>query len=380
MSEQEKMVIDKFREVVENRHKYAKDWKRKNKKKVLGYFCTYVPEEIVYAADVLPVRILGGHESATLADEHISWVYCSFCHDALAQGLKGKYNYLDGIANSYGCNHIRQTYWSWREHLPVSFSHHLYIPYYIRHRTARAVMYEELKKFKQLIEEWLGKTVTMEDLDEAIRVYNTNRWLLTQLYELRKGANPPITGAEAMQVVLASMLMDKVEHNELMEQLLKEIKGRKVDTEGKVRLMLVGTENDDTEVVELIEDLGGIVVTDDHCSGSRYFTSEVDTGKDRLMALTDRMIAKPLCPVRDLETEYRTKRIVELAKEYKVQGVIILQQKFCDPMAYDMMYVPPALEKEGIHTLILELDIINPMAQLRTRIEAFMEMFQLALI
>lgn len=311
------MIIDKFRKIVENRHQYAKDWKKKNKKKVVGYFCTYIPEEILYAADILPVRVMGGHEPATLADDHIAWVYCSFCHDTLAQGLKGKYNYLDGIVNSYGCNHIRQTFWSWRQHIPISFSHQLYIPYYIRHRTSRAVIHEELKKFQGLMEEWLGKPVEPAKLDEAIRIYNTNRWLLTELYELRKGDQPPITGAEIMQVVLAGNFMDKVEHNQMLEELLKELKGREIDTEGKVRLMLVGTENDDTQVVEMIEELGGLIVTDDHCTGSRYFTTEVVPQKDQLMALTERLIAKPLCPVRDLETEYRTERIIELAKEYR---------------------------------------------------------------
>ncbi|MFC2018178.1 2-hydroxyacyl-CoA dehydratase [Chloroflexota bacterium] len=380
MSKQGDMIIDKFREVVENRHKYAKDWKRKNKKKVMGYLCTYVPEEIIYAADILPVRILGGHEAATLADDHIAWIYCSFCHDTLAQGLKGKYNYLDGIANSYGCNHIRQTFWSWQKHVPISFSHQLFIPYYVRHEASRPLIKEELNNFKEHIEEWLGKSISREEIDRAIRIYNTNRWLLMQLYELRKGDNPPVTGAEAMQVVLASMLMDKAEHNELMEQLLKELKGREIDTEGKVRLMLVGTENDDTEVIKLIEDLGGIVVIDDHCTGSRYFWNEVIPEKDQLLGITNRLMDKPLCPVRDLEVVYRAGRIIELAKEYKVQGVIILQQKFCEPIEYDIQHIPSKLEKEGIQTLTLELDIINPSAQFRTRIEAFLEMFQLALI
>lgn len=374
------MVIDKFRDIVENRHGYAREWKKKTGKKVIGYFCTYAPEEIMYAAGILPVRVMGGHESATIADDHIAWVYCCLSHDVLAQGLKGKYNYLDGIVNTYGCNHMRQTFWSWREHIPVSFSDNLYIPYYIRHRASKALIREELKKFKQHLEEWLDKTISSEDLDRAIRIYNTNRWLLMQIYELRKGDNPPLTGVEAMLVVLASMYMDKAEHNQLMEQLLRELKGRKIDTEGKVRLMLIGTSNDDVGVVELIESSGGIVVIDDHCTGSRYFWNEVVPERDRLSAIASRYIDKPLCPVRDLETEHRVGHVVELAKEYNIRGAILLQQKFCDPLAYDMMYVPPALEKEGIRTLTLELDIINPVAQLRTRIEAFLEMFQLALI
>ncbi|MFC2009730.1 2-hydroxyacyl-CoA dehydratase [Chloroflexota bacterium] len=374
------MVIERFREIVENRHQYAQDWKKKTGKKVMGYFCTYVPEEIIYAADILPVRIMGSHEPYSISENHIAWIYCSFCHDVLAQGLRGKYNYLDGVVNAYGCNHIRQSFWSWREHVPISYSHQIYIPYYVRHRASKALILEELRKFKHSLEEWLGKTISTEDFDRAIETYNTNRRLLRQIYELRKRDNPPLSGVEAMEIVLASIYMDKEEHNQLLEQLLKELPERKINTESKVRLMLIGTENDDTELVGLIESLGGNVVIDDHCTGSRYFWNEVIPEEDRLLAITKRYIDKPLCPVRDLEAEYRLDRIVELAKDYNVEGAIIVQPKFCDPLEYDMMHLPPLLEKNGIRSLILEVDVINPAGQFRTRIEAFLEMYLQALI
>lgn len=374
------MVFERFREIVKNHHQYAQDWKEKTGKKVMGYFCTYVPEEIIYAADILPVRIMGSREPYSLSDNHIAWVYCSFCHDVLEQALKGRYDYLDGIVNAYGCNHIRQVFWSWREHLPISYSHQIYVPYYSRHRASKALILDELRKFKQSLEEWIGRTISTEDLDRAIETYNTNYRLLRQIYEMRKSDNPPLTGVEAMEMVLAGVYMDKEEHNQLLEQLLKELPERKIDTESKVRLMLVGTENDDIDLIEYIESSGGIVVIDDHCTGSRYFWNQVIPEEDRLLAITNRLVDKPVCPVRDLEAQYRQDHVLGLAKEYNVQGVIILQPKFCDPIEYDMMHLPPALLENGIRSLTLETDVINPSGQFRTRIEAFIEMFQQALI
>ena len=144
--------------------------------------------------------------------------------------------------------------------------------------------------------------------------------------------------------------------------------------------MLIGTAGDDIEIIRLIESLGGNVVIDDHCTGSRYFWNQVVHEKDQLSALASRYINKPLCPIRDLDVNVRLGHIWELIKDYNVRGVIFLQQRFCDPMEYDISYMQPPLEEKGIHTLTLELDVINPLGQFRTRIEAFLEMLQPTLV
>ena len=79
-------MVDRFRDWDKNRHTYAKAWKEKTGGKVVGYFCTYVPEEILYAANILPVRILGGHEPQDVSEAHIFGMFCPFCRDCLAQG------------------------------------------------------------------------------------------------------------------------------------------------------------------------------------------------------------------------------------------------------------------------------------------------------
>ena len=373
-------MIERFREVVENRHQYAQEWKEKTGKKVVGYFCTYVPEEIIYAADMLPVRIMGGHEPSTLSDDHIAWVYCPLSRDILAEGLRGRYKYLDGLVNPYGCIHMRQAFWSWQEHIPLSFLHHMFVPYQIQHRAAEACVLEEVRKFKTALEKWRGKSISEKELDRAIGIYNKNRRLLQQIYDLRKDANPPLLGSEAMEIVLAGMYMDKEEHNQLLEQLLKELPGRSIDGEAKVRLMLIGTVFDDIEILRLFESLGGSAVVDDLCNGRRYFLQEVVPEGDRVSALTDRYVNKLTCPVRDFDDEARLARLKQLIKDYNIQGIVFVQQRFCDPIEYDIGYLRPRLQEMGINTLWLELDVINPAGQFRTRIEAFLETYQTALI
>ncbi|MDH5779315.1 MAG: 2-hydroxyacyl-CoA dehydratase, partial [Candidatus Bathyarchaeota archaeon] len=103
-------VFETFREWIDSRHEYAKAWKGRTGKKIVGYFCTYVPEEILYAAEILPVRILGSHEPPTVTEPYIFAMFCPLCRDCLAQGLKGRFDYLDGIVEGQSCLHLRQTF------------------------------------------------------------------------------------------------------------------------------------------------------------------------------------------------------------------------------------------------------------------------------
>jgi benzoyl-CoA reductase subunit C len=370
---------EKFREIVHNRHEYARQWKKKTGKKVIGYFCTYVPEEILYAADILPVRIIGSHEPQDVTEPYIFNMFCPFSRDCLAQGLKGEYDYLDGIMTAHSCLHIRQTFSSWVRHVPVSYNHYLFMPAHIYSPSAHRCVVGELDRLKSSLEHWTGKAISESALDHGIEVYNTNRRLLKKVYELRKNINPSISGTEAMEMVLASMFMDKQDHNQLLEKLLAE-QPQSPRIEGPTtRLMLIGSESDDIELLRLIESLGANVVIDDHCTGTRYFWNEVIVEEDRLSAIADRYISKPPCPLKDLVERHRFPHILKLAEDYNVQGVFLVQQKFCDPHEFDMAPIESLFKAQHIPTLFLELDTTIPAGQFRTRIEAFLELLELEL-
>lgn len=369
-------ISQQFHDLMNNRHQYAGEWKAKKGGKVVGYLCNYVPEEILYAAGILPVRILGSHEPQDITEPHIFNMYCPFCRDCLAQGLQGRYDYLDGIATGHSCMHIRQTFDSWTKHLPISYSYYLYMPAHVQSPHAQELLLEELKYFKQSLEEWTGATISDEALDKAIDVYNTNRRLLKQMYALRKSDPPVISGVEAMEMVLTGMFMDKEEHSRLLQQALTEIPQRKNTRESQTRLMLIGSPNDDVEFTRMTEDLGAHVVIEDHCTGSRSFWSEIVPGEDRLAAIADGLINKPPCPQKDLVERKRFSYLLDFAREYNVQGAIVIQQKFCDPHEFDIPPVRSLLENNDIPVLFLEFDLTVPAGQFRTRIEAFLEMIQ----
>jgi benzoyl-CoA reductase subunit C len=374
-------AVERFKEIYESRHQYAKDWKARTGGKVIGYLCTYTPEELIYAAGILPVRIMGAHEPQDVTEPHIYAMFCPYCRDCLAQGLLGRYDYLDGVMIGQSCLHIRQTFRSWELHIPTDYSYYLYVPHCVQSVGAKPYLAAELAEFKKSLEEWTGKSITNDALDEGIDIVNTNRRLMRQVYELRKAEEPPLTGTEAMQMVCASQVSDKREHNELLNQALEELPQRDIDRETGVRLMTTGSVCDDFPFMEAVEsEMGATFVIDEHCTGTRYFWNEVIPQGDRLAAIAARYIDRPPCPQKDWPERTRFPHILKLAKDWNVQGALVIQQKFCDPHELDIPPLREYLEQNGVPSYFLEFEVTVPIGQFSTRVEAFLEMLQLELV
>ena len=366
-------IFQQFRSWIDNRHEYARAWKERDQGKVVGYFCTYVPEEILYAADVLPVRILGSHEPPTATEPYIFAMYCHFCRDCLAQGFKGKFSYLDGIVEGQSCIHLRQAFNAWRLHIPIDYTYYIYVPHGIQTRHATPFFAKELAQFKASLEKWTGKPITNTDLDEGIHILNQNRELMRKVTEYRRLNPPKLTGLEAMEMTLASQMVDKREHNKLLEQMLQELPKRQLNRKSDIRLMIIGSEDDDRVFMKNVEDLGATFVVDEHCTGTRYYWDNVTPQDDRLAAIAARYIKRVPCPSKDWPELTRIQHAVNLAKEYNVNGALIIQNKFCDPHGIEIPPLKDALSQIGVQTYPLEFDVTVPWGQFRTRVEAFLE-------
>jgi len=367
-------MFDKFFDWYHNRHDYARQWLDKNDGEVVGCFCSYVPEELLYANGHLPMRMLGSHEPQDVTEPHIFGMFCPFCRDVLAQGLKGRYDYMKGIVLAQSCLHLRQSFTSWRNHVPVDFAHYIYMPNKVQTEHARPYYAGELEKFKTALEEWSGRGITDESLRDAAELYDESRRLMHQVYDLRKKPNPAVTGLEAMVMVASSFMVDKKDHNAELKRILPQLESRGYERETGARLMIVGSEDDDTEFVKMVESVGATIVTDDHCTGSRYFWNTTEYTGDIMSDIGNRYIDRPACPTKDWEERRRFDHILQLAKDFNVDGVILIQQKFCDPHECDMPPLRTFLEEHGFKSLSLEFDVTVPLGPMRIRVEAFLEM------
>jgi len=351
-----------------------KSWKEKGNQ-VVGFFCSYVPEEILYAADILPYRVRPtGCAETTSADVYLSHVNCTYVRSCLQFALEGRYKFLDGLVFCNSCDHVRRLYDLWREttdHPP--FTYLIQVPHM---SSAEAVAFyrDDIANFKENVEKSYGVQITEDSLNNAIKVYNETRSLLRKLYELRRGESPPLTGAESLKVVLAGTAAPKDQYNQLLKRLLAELGERRGISDYRARLMIVGSLYDDPAHTQIIEDLGGLVVTDTLCFGSRYFWEPVENGHDSLLSLAKSYLNRPSCARMTDALVERGDFVGEMAEKFKVDGVVFQRIRYCDLWGGELFYLRGRLRELGIPLLSLEREYaLGGAGQLRTRVQAFLE-------
>jgi benzoyl-CoA reductase subunit C len=175
-------------------------------------------------------------------------------------------------------------------------------------------------------------------------------------------------------MVLASMLMDKKEHNDLLRQLLQEMRELRQPSNGRPRVMIIGSGIAPVDFTELVESVGADVVVEDHCLGVRYFWGDDVADEDPKDAIiTYYHDKKPQCAYQDWSAEGAMKRVSQLAKEYDAEAVIWLAQVFCGTYQWDIPEEIALFEKEGIPILQMQRGRSIPQGRFRPQVEAFLE-------
>ncbi len=357
------------------RNSHVDAWKRDGKK-VVGFVCSYMPEEVLHALDILPYRITGkGVQDTSHADSYLTRVNCSFARACLELGFTGEYDFLDGAIWNNGCDHIRRCYDNWKAKIPLPFMYMLPVPHKITPH-ARSRYREEVLGFVEAVENHFGVKLDTKKLADAIATYNETRKLLRELYDLRTGDPPPFTGAEVLTILTAGTVIPRPEYNRLLRELLEEAKsGESAPPNGGVRLLVAGSLMDDVDFVSNVEDLGAIVVTDALCFGAKSFWNLTDESGDPLESLIDRYYEHPACPRMTGVYPERLAFLKEQIERAGVEGVILQHIKFCDLHGTVNALLKRDLEEDGIHVMELERQY-GPLAdagRIRTRVQAFLE-------
>lgn len=371
MDSQADRLIERCREILRNRHLILRE--QSQQRRLVGWVCGYVPQEIIYAAGLLPVRVLGSQEGTSRADMLLYSNTCYFVRGYIEEALRGHYDLLSGFVTADACMQSRRGYDVWARYVKTPFAYILNLPNFVS-PVSLEFFKNELAVFKERVAESFGVGISDNALREAIKVYNRTRSLLKQLYLLRASDPPPISGTEALQVFLAGLVLAPVQYNELLEELLENMAHRPpLVTADGVRMMLAGSEMDSPEFMRLIEDAGGIVVTDDLCTGTRFFWHQVDTSLPPLEALASHYLAHILCPRTSLLAG-KMERLKELVETFRVDAAIYEKIQWCHIHGSVYPAIKRAFQEMGIPVLLVEREyILTGAGQLRTRIEAFCE-------
>ena len=366
-------ALEQLMELREDPYARARGWKERTGGTVMGFFCGLAPEEIIHAAGALPVRITGENRAISRSGAHLQTYCCSLARTGLDMALEGDLEFMNGTVFVHTCDTMMRLSDIWR--LNAGFETHadVVLPVKLEGSLARDYARGELERFRAKMEEALGP-IGDDALSESIKLYNRNRRLLAELYALRAENPSVLSGDRALWLVSSSALMEKGEHNALLEEVISDLRASGAADEGKVRLFGIGSVMDEYGFLEMVEEVGGTMVDDDFCNGRRYFDTEVPEGGDPIEGVVERLWGRQGCPCKHSPGRDRALELVDRATAAGAGGAVFWQFKFCEPHAFDYPYVKKALDGAGIPSIQLEIEQGSvSIEQMRTRLEALVE-------
>jgi benzoyl-CoA reductase/2-hydroxyglutaryl-CoA dehydratase subunit BcrC/BadD/HgdB len=342
---------------------------------VIGYFCSYVPDEIIHAAGGVPYRMRATETAGTtMGDAWYSSINCTFARHCFDKALRGRFDFLDGIVFMNGCDHLRRMYDNWRyADIPPAFRHMFVTPHVISENSLEQYR-KECAKLIRALEAHFKISVTDEKLRESVRLYDRKRSLLGELYELRRGEALPIRGSEFLSLLLAVTAVPVEKAIEILTETIQAARGRDVSRQAEVRVFLAAGHVEEIDHLELLEECGAAVVCDNMCIGLRHFDGLAGERDDVLGAISRRYLQHLSCPRMVNDFRRRLAHVQETIKAYGARAVILEKLKFCDLWGGEAFIWRRELTKHGIPILVLERELYGGgTGQLKTRLQAFFE-------
>jgi benzoyl-CoA reductase/2-hydroxyglutaryl-CoA dehydratase subunit BcrC/BadD/HgdB len=342
----------------------------------IGYTCSFVPEALLMADALVPVRVRApGTAGTEIADNYLSNFICSYTRSLLESVVADRYDLIRGWVFVPSCAHMQRLIDNVHYLKKLEFSHVLDVPH---KSTAMHVEWltEEYAVLADKLSSHFGVDLSDEALAKAVGGWNEFVEVMKSIGELRKRPESPITGTEFHLLLMAAQVSPKdmilpylLEAKEKLEE--RGGSGRKV----RARLMLIGGELDDPEYIRVIESQNAVVVADRTCTGSIPGLTPIElNGGPLIKTLAEHSFKKTLCPRMMEDFDRRLQIILDTVREYRVDGVVIEVIKFCDLWGVDMVPMVKAIRSEGIPVLKLEREYrLSGEGQMRTRVQAFIE-------
>jgi benzoyl-CoA reductase/2-hydroxyglutaryl-CoA dehydratase subunit BcrC/BadD/HgdB len=378
--------LNKAREIYLDSSRRAKELKAADKK-IIGYPCVYVPVEMLTALDLVPYRTCADmKEPVTEADRALPHSFCPVMRNCLDCALKGKNDFLDGMVAIHSCDPQEKTARIWESYTHYPYFHFIDMPITVRPE-ALEYFKGQLNDFRKTLEAFTGKKLSADKLEAAIKSHNQQRALVRELYELTKPSPPHVSGTEIVQVVKALTSLPVAEGNNLLTETIGEVKKRAARPEKKsARLLIWSSTLDDTDIMQVFEAKANVVMNES-CGGVRAYRGEVKLTADRLEGLADYYLNEITCARtfrqaalgetrkdygRDLQSRFGY--LKGAIKDWKINGVVMLLVRYCDPFAFEMPSLKDYLNSIGVPSTYIEYDYTTgALAPMRTRVEAFIE-------
>ncbi len=367
----------KFVEVCSDPYRFLGEL-RNSGRKIIGCVPMHVPEEIIHASGMLPVVMWESRKRIGVGHAHIQNYFCGQVRAIVDDAVSRRLGFLDGIVLADSCLAVRGIESVLRRNFPLPYYESLYLPPILNRPLSREYLVNRLQRFKTGLESFAGRRISEDSLRQSVELYEKDRSLIRQVYQLRRTRPAGISGEEMAAVVMSSTIMPKEDHIKLLQSLLPRLAKRMKTDRKAVRVVLSGClcQAPRFEFLRLCEEAGAVIADDDLYIGSRYFITGSESNSNPLETMATRYLDPiPPCPTRIQPNRDWGDYLVQMVRNCAAQGVIHLMVKHCEPHEIYYPHLKRKLSDGGIPELLLEVDHdMAAMAPIKTRLQAFIEM------
>ncbi|MBN1765537.1 MAG: 2-hydroxyacyl-CoA dehydratase [Sedimentisphaerales bacterium] len=341
---------------------------------IIGYFSNYIPEEIIAAAGFYPLRIIGCYEPSKPSPHSLYIPVCSFARDMYSAASSGGLSYLSQVVFPNSCDSMRVFAQMW-EHA-VNFPPACVLLHPINDNS-NAIQYfaEVIERFAGKLHQDGGNLITQTRLKETIDTYNQTRRLLRRLYDIRKINDTFLAGSDAVALMTAGLIMARDEYNQILSQIVNQ-GPREIHKDRKLkRIMIMGPLMDNYGFLSKIEEFGGYIVYDNITNGSRYCDLDVEIEGNLYENIARRYLTSGPSPTLNSDKEISDQSFQALIDDLDLDGIIFINQKFCEPHVHKYLAEADILKQMNINVLMLEIEHGRVEVDERDmlRIESFLE-------
>jgi benzoyl-CoA reductase subunit C len=358
----------------------AERWKAEHENaRAVAVYPVWAPAEVIHAAGVLPLALLGGGAAVELthADARFQSFVCSIAKSTLELGFQGLVKGVDGFVFSNICDVARNLGSLYKRNFPDVFVEYLHLPQNSTSSAVAGYAAAELRRLAAGFEGAFGLPVTDTALDRSIETYNVLRARLRALYTFRIDHPEKFSTSELYVVERALTMAPPEEGRAWLETLLAELPGRVAKPRDRLRVVVEGAfcEQPPLGLLEVLEEAGCYVVEDDFLLGWRWFATDVDGNGDPFARLGRAYVDRSLpSSTRHESRTHRADGLVEKVRRSRAGAVVFMPAKFCEPALFDYVLMKQGLDRAGIPHLLVEFEEkMWTFERTRNEIETFVE-------
>jgi benzoyl-CoA reductase subunit C len=334
------------------------EWKsRAAGRRAIGHMPIYVPRELIHAAGMLPVGIVGGGDRLEIirGDAYFQSYVCRIPRSTIELALSHRLDMLDGMLFPSICDVIRNLSGMWSMLFPDRYVHYVDTPQNFDGSVGGHYWRHELELLRHDFERIAGRTITDDDLRASIAVYNENRNTIRELYRARSERPWVYPLSEVYLFLRAGNVLPPEEHTALLRTYLDLApcdSDRRDQDRSRVVLVGMFCEQPPHGLVLTIERAGCWVVDDDLLLGLRWLQGDVPLDGDPLTNLAQAYLTQSASTAsRYAPDGDRGRWLVESVERNQAEGVIFCAPSFCDPALLEQPMLVAALNRRGIpHT------------------------------